>query len=344
MLETLILLKTHCDETKEAPNVNSSTYLIGNAHHNIWHHQTADIHRIIKSRRLWQDTYETDTQGDSQASADEIFVDDDLESEQDTFSVWFAYQKQKIPKQTANPPPALFNVLHRFMMLSAEIAPVQGEINEIWMELACEMMVHAALQTLSTKPQKNINNDKEMDTDDSTEPKVRLADCFAYGFCKSFDTAFTPKELISDEDIDTEYMINDLFRSSELDDVTDVPIHPEVPIYPESEQNPAWTKIRHLYITEFALSASTPDNESSRYADRLGRLRFKYPYEPFERKIIECLDNYWRISMHKSMSGMPVLVQIEQGHLDGLNNNEFDDFLKRVGLRRDEDGILKMKL
>jgi hypothetical protein len=43
----------------------------------------------------------------------------------------------------------LFSVLHRFMTLSSQIAPITGDISRKWMDLALQLMTQAALELLS---------------------------------------------------------------------------------------------------------------------------------------------------------------------------------------------------
>ena len=73
------------------------------------------------------------------------------------------------------------------------------------------------------------------------------------------------------------------------------------------------------------------------------RLKHKYPFKDVELDLLQCLDHFWCLNHTDAMSGMPVLVQMEMGKLEGLNKVEFDEFLVRVGLQRDENGSLTFR-
>ncbi|RMD42083.1 hypothetical protein DV735_g3029, partial [Chaetothyriales sp. CBS 134920] len=61
-------------------------------------------------------------------------------------------------------------------------------------------------------------------------------------------------------------------------------------------------------------------------------LKHKYPYAPVETGLLHCLEHFWTLNHDANLHGKPVLVQIEEGGLQGLGNEDFVTFLKRCGI------------
>ena len=231
---------------------------------------------------------------------------------------------------------ALFRVLNRFMVLSARIVTElpNNEINQYWMRSACQLMLHTALQAARDSCKVDASTPSCIS---SAAVRPGILECFAFRHLPAevlnTDTlknrasptwtgaGSTPDAAVKFDPSskDEEIAISDMFEA-------------------RSDQ---WDSMRHSYLSEFALprpSAKDADETDpiagllESYRQRLPRLQQKYPYEEMEASVIECLENLWSINHLPSYSGKPVLVQIEEGHLEGLDAQEFETFLKRVGL------------
>lgn len=240
-----------------------------------------------------------------------------------------------------------FSVLVRFMVLSARIAQQMGDkgINEHWMRLACELMLHAGLEALANC---GLLEGAVESATGLLGPSVQpgILDCFA--FRRLPDEAYG---------IDTlRYRTSPLSDLSELDRYASVPFDnatksEELAINEMfREKANDWDAMRRSYLSEFMLPRSNMADSGQEwsladimasYQRRLPRLRQKYPFAATKASLVECLENLWTINNAPSISGKPVLVQIEEGGLEGLDDKEFAKFLLRVGLSGSIDNAMK---
>ncbi|KAI9872837.1 MAG: hypothetical protein M1823_008071 [Watsoniomyces obsoletus] len=117
----------------------------------------------------------------------------------------------------------------------------------------------------------------------------------------------------------------------------------------ETTEKPEWTRLRYEALSEFRIppvygSSPPPTLDPAPYKQRIERLKHKYPYKDVESNLLKCLEHFWILNCSENVSGKPVLVQIEEGRLAGFTNAEFEEFLVRVGVKRDDKGILKLDL
>ncbi|KAK5057773.1 hypothetical protein LTR84_011774 [Exophiala bonariae] len=206
----------------------------------------------------------------------------------------------------------LFGLLPRFMEISAEMASIAGEPNAGWARIASEFMLQASLECLRSK----------MLTGTSGGPS--LEECFAWGFINDDDDRSNND--ISQRQQDLEIAIKELFRreSEYADEIL-------------QEEKPMWTDIRHQYLSEFSIS----DDASANSQDwRLERLTAKYPPADFQDTLVDYIESVWE--NHNEAFGLPILVEIEQGHIKSLNIEEkdFDEFMSKVGLRKNSSNVL----
>jgi hypothetical protein len=246
-----------------------------------------------------------------------------IREEEATTSPWSTFQKSHV---AGNAQFTLLSVLHRVMALSAEISHIMradrgDEISDKWIDLASETMLQSALSLLTPPtpdaPLKPISN-----TNGHSPSTPGLKECFAFGCLPDL-----PSPPFSESDL----LINNMFAST-----TDS----NTPI-----ENPAWTTARASFLAEFRLPlpTSTPKASSSSapikpapFLTRLAKLKHKYPFPAFTQNLFRCLEHFFIINMN--LHGKPVLVQIEEGTLEGMDEEEFEAFLGRVGLARDEEG------
>lgn len=112
-------------------------------------------------------------------------------------------------------------------------------------------------------------------------------------------------------------------------------------------ENPAWTRIRHAHLSEFHLPAAPSSSSSSpisTYTAHLSHLQQKHPRSSFEANLWRCLEHIFILNCSDGVSGKPVLVQIEEGRLAGLDEKGFEGFLARVGLLGGDETGLRLKL
>jgi hypothetical protein len=316
LLETMVLINM----TSYAGEVDSSVVPAILIPGNMKQQWRNDYSQVLYDRNCWLQHREDLVQSRS----DGQHLETQIRVEEFTSSTWSAFQNAIV---AGNSHSMLLSVLHRFMALSAEISRIVrddrgDEISDKWIDLALETMLQSALSLLSPS-----NNDTPLEpvlnTNGHTPPKPGLKDCFAFGFLPSLSSATFSE---------TDLLINDMFASTDPDSNALI-------------ENPSWTTARANFLAEFRLptSPSTPGPSQPSasinpgpFLARLAKLRHKYPFPAFRRNLFRCLEHFFIINMN--VRGKPVLVQIEDGELGELNEGEFEGFLARVGLLRDESG------
>ena len=311
LLETVLLLRGHEDTTtahsatEEQPVINSQSL-----QYEEWHHQLRE--RESWHRRQAKSEYH---QGDEA----------DIEKENYILLAWSDYQSAaERDDAPQHPPSPLFGVLYLFMALSAEIGHIMGCINENLMQLACDTMLQTSLDVLST-PRRPYRDPEDVIPGMSTYNHYvvpTLGHIFAYGYVPNFEQ--TPA---SNDDLDlTSQMLSEtIVNSKENTSVT--------------VEKPEWTIMRHATILEFQIPLRSLHDHTA-YSARLTRLKQKYPYPEFRTKLVRCLEHFWNVNQDPSVSGLPVLVQIENRGLNGLTEEEFEALLINCGIKRDDKGKL----
>lgn len=209
----------------------------------------------------------------------------------------------------------LFDLLPRFMEISAEMASLLGDPNESWAKIASEFMLQAGLESL------------RLNVEPGTGDAPGLEECFGWGFINDdHDMAASD---IPQHQQDLEIAIKELFRRSSDD--SDKMLQ---------EENPLWTDTRHQYLSEFSIAENA---SASSQGWRLERLTQKYPLEDFQDTLVNYMEKVWE--HHNEVFGIPILAEIEQGHIKSLaiEGKDFDDFMTTVGLRKASSGLLTFK-
>lgn len=209
----------------------------------------------------------------------------------------------------------LFDLLPRFMEISAEMASLLGDPNESWAKIASEFMLQAGLESLRLK------------VESGTGDGPGLEECFGWGLInEDHDMAASDIPLHQQ---DLEIAIKELFRRSTDD--SDKMLQ---------EENPLWTDTRHQYLSEFSIAGNA---SASSQGWRLERLTQKYPLEDFQDTLANYMEKVWE--HHNDVFGIPILAEIEQGHMKSLavEGKDFDDFMTTVGLRKASSGLLTFK-
>ncbi|KIW61162.1 hypothetical protein PV05_01319 [Exophiala xenobiotica] len=238
------------------------------------------------------------------------------------------------------PPPLLFDLIPRFMDVSAEISALLGHHpNETWMHIAAQFMLQASLEALHARL---------LVRGDSDALLPRLDDCFAWGYVEPILLATDNPSSLDGCSLDEMVeLVNELFCDPS-DPATRDP-SPSCPwASPSSSpsslrENPNWTSIRTQYLSEFSIAS---DASAQSQTCRLDRLTTKYPPGEFQQQLTSFMRNIWDLFCNQ-LNAKPVLAQIEEdGHLKTLGicveGAEFDDFLGRVGLHKNAAGILTL--
>lgn len=216
--------------------------------------------------------------------------------------------------QAATPQPALFDLLTRFMTISAEFSALTGQDpSDEWMEIACKFMLQASVEALQHRLDlldPHTDTDIDMDGGVDTDTQPRLEDCFAWGYV---DEDLLPNE---------EAVLNILFCDPETGNT----------------ENPSWTSLRNRYLLEFSIAF---DAAAQSQTCRLDRLAKKCAFTNDQEGLVSFMANVWGVYCEQLGGGKPVLVQIEEGHIKsfGIEGREFDEFMVRVGLKKDVRGV-----
>ncbi|EXJ95682.1 hypothetical protein A1O1_00805 [Capronia coronata CBS 617.96] len=224
--------------------------------------------------------------------------------------------------------PLLFNLVPRFMQISARLVTAfDFDVPEVWMDIAGQIMLQAGVESLQLRCEHTGVGRGELDregTETGTGSAAcylpRLEDCFAWGNLHlDLNNMSEADASLVDADWD---LYNDLFRQ---------PADP-------TRETPEWTQHRLHWLSEFSMAA---DASQPSQMCRLERLAQKYPLAEFQATLVQYLRWGWELTCDDDVWGKPVLVQIEEGHLKslGVNGAEFDEFMIRVGLKKDVNPV-----
>ncbi|EXJ59895.1 hypothetical protein A1O7_04042 [Cladophialophora yegresii CBS 114405] len=203
----------------------------------------------------------------------------------------------------------LFHLLPRFMVISAKFSDlIDQSLDQRWMRVACELMLRTGLESLRFQ---TLNC--------QADALPTLEDCFSWGYVDLRDTTDLGATASYDEEVMD--LVNDMLRLRNHSVST-----PGV-------EDPEWTKLRISTLHEFSIAA---DASIVARKNRFDRLAEKYPLEEFVQKLIGVVLNIWELSCRDEYLGQPVLVEIEEGHLQSLNivGADFDDFASKIALER----------
>lgn len=200
----------------------------------------------------------------------------------------------------------LLELLPAFLDLSANMATSLGQdVTAKWMVLAAEFMLQSAWE-------KYVDRDTETKEDP-------LKSAFGWGRWDGAEEL--EKALLSaDASLDVqaaELRINTMFTRSE-ESVDDVVVRQEIP---------EWTGIRLDYLSAFGTPAKGSEGSKqmqSWQVERLKEMAERFPLTAFDGKVIDYLEGLWELGRK------PSLVQIEQGQVDGLAKEEFEEFMGNV--------------
>jgi hypothetical protein len=197
----------------------------------------------------------------------------------------------------------LLELLPVFLHLSAEMATNLGQdVTQQWMVLAVEFMLQSAWEKLVY-----------LDTDGTKEP---LKAAFGWGHWESWDelsdawTASDASVEVKTEDMRIARMFSTRDKSGEF------------VIMPE------WSKVKFEYLSAFGTSPDgsqeCPQHAQRWQVKRLREIKDRFPMEVFDGKIADFLEGLWKLG------DKPLLVEIEQGKIEGWTKEEFEEFMGNV--------------
>jgi hypothetical protein len=199
----------------------------------------------------------------------------------------------------------LLELLPRFLDLSADMAANLGQdVTKQWMELAAEFMLQSAWE-------KHVY----LDADSNEEPlKV------AFGWGRWEGEEELENALISaDSSAEVkaaEVRVNAMFSTSE-----------ESPEEDARQEIPEWSKIKPEYLSAFGIppDGSGGGKEAQRVqVKQLRKIADRFPIKVFDGKIVDYLEGLWKLGRK------PLLVEIEEGKMEGLTKEQFGEFMKNV--------------
>jgi hypothetical protein len=93
------------------------------------------------------------------------------------------------------------------------------------------------------------------------------------------------------------------------------------------QEMPEWTSIRLEHLSAFGTSpGGNEDYKKARrwQVERLRKIAEQYPIQKFNGKVVDYLEGLWKLGQK------PLLVQIEEGKIEGLTQDEFEQFMENV--------------
>jgi len=250
-------------------------------------------------------------------------------------------------RRTRNPQLCLADhLLPSFMHLSCKMQPPDSNLDMKWMELASNFMVHAAIEILDAP---------DLFEDGIEVAEIALRECFAWGYVerrrfqdnaeivqrllnqiesKSSQPQITLQSLDQCRDhIQSTTVLEDevweMFYdegSSRARTTSDGHTTPQ-----SSGELSHWTSIRqeklNAVLTTFATMQEA--NSIGRHHP-IERLRNKYRLSAFLAEVAYFIEVHWKKVHRSEWRGKPVLVQIDEGGLDGLSPEAFVSFKRRA--------------
>jgi hypothetical protein len=199
----------------------------------------------------------------------------------------------------------LLELLPHFLDLSANMAANLGQdVTQQWMELAAEFMLQSAWEN-------HVHLDAESDGE-----SLKVA--FGWGRWaqeEELDGIATSADA-GGEAKAVEVCVDAMFSTGDGSSGRAA-----------GQEIPEWTDVKLEYLSAFG---TLPDGEEATeqaqiwQVKRLREIAERFPKEVFDGKIVDYLGGLWKLGKK------PLLVQIEEGKIDGLTKEEFEEFMLNV--------------
>ena len=197
----------------------------------------------------------------------------------------------------------LVELLPRFLDLSADMAVLLGQdVSEQWMRLAAEFMLQSAWEKHAY-----------LASEASDEP---LKVAFGWG-------QWDRREELDDTTLSAvttaaEVHVDAMFRTFDGS-----------PEQAAGQDIPAWSKIKLEYLSAFGTTPAGVNgvHHGERWqVKRLKEISERFPKLRFHSKMADYIEDFWKLGRK------PVLVQIEEGRIEGLMEKDFKDLKENLGV------------
>lgn len=252
------------------------------------------------------------------------------------------------------------HIVPRFMQISEEFFSIFQGSSEKWMHLATDLLTQSAVELLSL-PGNELAGLKDV-----------LELCFAWGYVErsrltqTFDRIVAPLLSSTTQYQDTEAdvqhrVIEKAGQMAETEDrvwemfydqgSSNNPPAASAPVTNNSSDNSdkvdgaqkgtpqssgelrAWRSLRQQALDDVLVTHTNMlGKDEEMRGQLLRRLRGQYPLKPLLAQLTLFIEEHWTLSHSQNWNGMPVLVQIEEGRLEGLSAEEFELFKQSAGI------------
>lgn len=223
---------------------------------------------------------------------------DMTDQEDSVFGTWHGFCRRSPSAETNKPThlsATLIGLSPLFFTISAKIACfIDQGISKQWVELAAQLMLQAALEScLTTARMQGSDN------------PVSVA--FAWGWIPS--NYWEKYKSIDRINMEHEAMINRMFEDDRGTRI---------------REEQLWQTTRLKYLSIFSNPRPGKQLDDTARMKHLGAIAEKFPIRDFEKKVVVFLEAMWNLCRK------PLLVQIEEGVVDGMTSSEFEDFKQRI--------------
>jgi hypothetical protein len=202
--------------------------------------------------------------------------------------------KKKLPDQGIAAIP-VNSIAPLFFTVSAKISNwIDQGISELWADLAGQFMLQAAMESLRNSP--------------ASESKRYI---IMFAFARGWIPAQCWDDFETDDDtgVEAEVMINAMFEDENSRDPT---------------ENQKWQETRLRCLSLFDLSKSDALPPPDRLAARLAKISKRYPVQKFEEQLMAFMKAMWEFCRK------PLLLQIQEGKVEGMTAEEFEEFKRNA--------------
>ena len=198
---------------------------------------------------------------------------------------------------------SLIELLPLFLDLSADMAILLGQdVSEQWMRLAAEFMLQSAWE-----------NHAHLASEAGDEPLK-----IAFGWGQWDRREELDDTMLSAVATAAEVHVDALFRTFDRS-----------PEEAAGQEILAWSKIKLEYLSAFGTTPAGVTNvhHGQRWqVKRLKEISERFPSVRFHSKMAEYIEDIWKLGRK------PILVQIEEGRIEGLTEKDFEDLKENLGV------------
>lgn len=221
------------------------------------------------------------------------------------------------------------HILPVFMSVSVELFKISknSQLSHPWMRLAGSFMVQAAIEVLDAP---------DLLTWGDEIAKNALEECFAWGCLEQYNFEDSIQDAVRDAKtkgllVPTTVGLDDIAR---MEDSCQKMFSATVPGSPASRREiPAWTNTREEMLQDVLMafvSIQEAGSDASRTPIRL--LRKRYKLTSLLSDMHDFVAIHWKLLHSTAWHGKPILVQIEEGGIDGVTADEFERFKGAAGI------------